>query len=161
MLCFVDHPLDRDFYQALKGFEHWKSAVAAGGILALVADCPAGIGPPTFTQFLGSSPTLAAIERRASEDYRLGDHKLLNFLRFTASGRRVWLVSPTLAGQGGLPLPVFGSVEGAIGAAADLLAPPARRALLIEDGASLGALPPCAASLKRLASPRGGRTFAS
>jgi len=142
VLCFVDHPLDRDFYQALKGFEHWKSAVAAGGILALVADCPAGMGPPTFTQFLGDSPMLAAIEQRASEDYRLGDHKLLNFLRFTASGRRVWLVSPYLAGHDGLPLPILGSVDSAIRTADDLLAPSARRALLIEDAASLTAFPP-------------------
>jgi nickel-dependent lactate racemase len=142
VVCFIDHPLDRDFYQALKGFEHWKSAVAAGGILALVADCPAGIGPPTFTQFLGSTPTLAAIEQNAREDYRLGDHKLLNYLRFTASGRRVWVVSPRLAGQSGLPLPIFDSVESAIRAAADLLAPPARRALLIEDAAALTPFPP-------------------
>jgi nickel-dependent lactate racemase len=142
VLCFVDHPLDRDFYQALKGFEHWKSTVAAGGILVLVADCPAGIGPSTFTQFLESPPTLEAAERRVGEAYRLGDHKLLNFLRFTASGRRVWLVSPSLAGQSGLPLPIFSSVETAIRAAADLLAQSARRALLIEDGASLTPLPP-------------------
>lgn len=137
VLCFIDQPLDRDLYQALKGFEHWKSAVAAGGILVLIADCPAGIGPPTFTQFLASPPTLAAIERRTREDYRLGDHKLLNFLRFTASGRRVWLVSPRLAGRGGLPLPIFASVESAIHAAAELLAPAAHRTLLIEDAASL------------------------
>jgi len=142
VLCFVDHPLDRDFYQALKGFEHWKSAVAAGGILALVADCPAGIGPPTFTQFLESPPTLAASEQHTRENYRLGDHKLLSFLRFTASGRRVWLVSPNLNAQGGLPLPIFESVESAILAATDHLVPSARRALLIEDAASLTSLPP-------------------
>ncbi len=142
VLCFVDHPLDRDFYQALKGFEHWKSAVADGGVLVLVADCPAGLGPATFTQFLESPAKLAAGERRSADDYRLGDHKLLNFLRFTATGRRVWLVSPSPADLGGLPLPIFGSVESAINAATDLLAPSARRALLIEDGATLVPLPP-------------------
>jgi hypothetical protein len=141
VLCFVDHPLDRDFYQALKGFEHWKSAVSGGGILALVADCPAGVGPSTFTQFLGSPPSLAATERRCREEYRLGDHKLLNFLRFTATGRRVWLVAPGLDPRGGLPLPVFGSVDAAVDAADGLLPPSDRRALLIEDGASLIPLP--------------------
>jgi len=84
-----------------------NALIAPGGILALVADCPAGIGPAAFTQFLGSPPTLAAIEKRAHADYRLGDHKLLNFLRFTASGRRVWLISPSLAGQVDLPLPII------------------------------------------------------
>lgn len=150
VLCFVDHPLDRDLYQALKGFEHWKSAVADGGILALVADCPAGIGPAVFTQFLGSPANLAASERRAGADYRLGDHKLLNYLRFAATGRRIWLVSPALAGLSGLPLPVFGSVASAIDAAADLLDRSARRALLIEDGATLAPR----AALKPPARPR-------
>ena len=82
------------------------------------------------------------MEQRARDDYRLGDHNLLNFLRFTASGRRVWLVSPSLDGQGGPPLPIYISVESAIRAAADLLPPSARRALLIEDAASLAAFPP-------------------
>jgi nickel-dependent lactate racemase len=142
VLCFVDHPLDRDFYQALKGLEHWKTAVGEDGILVIVADCPDGIGPPTFTQFLDSAAPLAVIERRARESYRLGDHKLLNFLRFTASGRRVWMVSPHLAGRGGLPFQVFGSVEAAIRAAAGLLPSPRRRALLIEDAATNAPFPP-------------------
>jgi len=137
VLCFVDHPLDRDLYQALKGFEHWKTTVAAGGILVLVADCPAGIGPPTFTQFLDSAQPLADIERRARVDYRLGDHKILNFLRFAASERRVWVVSAALTGRGDLSLPIFDSVSAAIRAAAALLPPSDRRALVIEDSATL------------------------
>lgn len=141
VICFVDHPLDRDFYQALKAFEHWKSAVADGGILVLVADCPAGIGPPAFTQFLGSPPNLATMERRVRENYRLGDHKFLNFQRFTARGRRVWLVSRSLSGRNCLPLPIFDSLETVIRAAADHLPPSSRRALLIEDSATLLALP--------------------
>jgi nickel-dependent lactate racemase len=142
VLCYVDHPLDRDFYQALKGFEHWKTSVAAGGILVLVADCAAGIGPPGFTQFLASPPPLAALERLACTNYRLGDHKLLSFLRFVASGRRLWLVSPTLAGRSDLPLPIFASTDAALGAATDHLPRSARRVLLVEDSASLAFLPP-------------------
>lgn len=142
VFCFVDHPLDRDFYQALKGFEHWKATVAAGGILVIVADCPAGVGPPGFTQFLEAPPPLATLERSARERYRLGDHKLLNFLRFTAGGRRLWLVAPRLAGASGLPLPTFGSVQSALRRAAGSLGPASRRALVIEDAATLAPLPP-------------------
>jgi nickel-dependent lactate racemase len=137
VICCVDHPLDRDFYQALKGFEHWKSTVAPGGVLVLVADCPAGVGPPTFTQFLGSPPVLDVLEARAKDHYRLGDHKLLNFLRFTAGGRHLFLVSPGLADRGGLPLPVFASLDEAVRAAGDLPNPSARRALVVEDGATI------------------------
>jgi hypothetical protein len=142
VLCFVDHPLDRDLYQALKGLEHWKSAVAPGGTLAIVADCPEGVGPPTFTQFAESGTTLAAIERRAREDYRLGDHKLLNFLRFAASGRRVCLVSPALAGRAGLPLPVHASIAEAVAHIPLPAGPGPRRAILVEDAATLAPSPP-------------------
>jgi nickel-dependent lactate racemase len=148
VVCFVDHPLDRDVYQALKGFEHWKSAVAAEGILVLVADCPAGVGPPSFTQLHDASTTLAAIERRARADYRLGDHKLLNLRRFVASGRRLWLVSPHAMALGAPLLPIFDSVEAAVLAAGRSLPPGPRRALLVEDGATLFPLPPRAVSVQ-------------
>jgi len=62
-------------------------------------------------------------------------------LRFADSGRHLWLVSPTLASRSDLPLPIFASADAAIGAAADLLPPCARRALLVEDSASLAFLP--------------------
>jgi hypothetical protein len=47
------------------------------------------------------------------------------------------MVSRVLTGQRGLPLPIFESVEAAFPAAADFLGTSERRALLIEDGASL------------------------
>jgi len=52
------------------------------------------------------------------------------------------MVSPSLAGQSGLPLPIFESMEAALRAAAEILVPAKRWALLFEDGAALAPLKP-------------------
>lgn len=137
VVCLVDHPLDRDLYQALKALEHWKGAVAPGGALVIAADCAGGIGPPTFTQFLESGLTLRSIERRAREAYRLGDHKLVSFLRYLDGGRSASLASAALAGAAGLPLPVRAGLEAAIAEAAGKAPPGPRAALLVEDAATV------------------------
>jgi nickel-dependent lactate racemase len=93
VVALVEPPLDRDLYQALKAFENWKRAVAPGGVLVLAADCLSGVGPPTFVQFLHDPPALAELRARPAEAYRLGDHKLANFLSFRESGRNLALVS--------------------------------------------------------------------
>jgi nickel-dependent lactate racemase len=137
VICFVDHPLDRDLYQALKAFEHWKSAVGPGGAIVLVADCPEGIGPATFTQFVEGRVDLAATAHRARADYRLGDHKLLNFQDFLASGRQVHLASTSLAGCRGLPMPVSEALSDSLAAALRSISCAEGRALVIEDAATL------------------------
>lgn len=93
VLARVSPPLDRDLYQALKAFENWKHAVAPGGTLALVAACPEGIGPPHFVQFLDAPPALADLQGRTEETYRLGDHKISNYLAYFDGGRRLALIS--------------------------------------------------------------------
>lgn len=93
VIALVSPPLDRDLYQALKAFENWKRAVAPGGCLVLAAPCRAGIGPPTFVQFLDDPPALGDLRARPAGTYRLGDHKLANFLAYCESGRRLALVS--------------------------------------------------------------------
>jgi nickel-dependent lactate racemase len=102
----VSPPLDRDLYQALKAFENWKRAVADGGILVLAAPCPAGVGPPTFLQFLEAPPGLEELRSRTGDTYRLGDHKIANYLSFCRSGRSVCLVSggPLEQVRAGLPV---------------------------------------------------------
>lgn len=137
VVCLVDHPLDRDLYQALKALEHWKSAVASGGILILVADCPAGIGPPTFGQFTKRDVTLETLLRRVASDYRLGDHKLVNYLRYVGSGRQAWLVASRLAGRTDLPLRIFRDLSEAFAAAGSFLDPATRKALIVEDAATI------------------------
>ncbi len=131
VLCLVDHPLDRDFYQSLKALENWKSAVAPGGTLILAADCLDGMGPPTFRQFQGQLPELKDLTRQISEKYHLGDHKLASFLRYRDSGRSMLLLS-----RGPLrhfDVPVADSLSAALSHAGELVNPSQKRILVVED----------------------------
>jgi len=141
VVCLVDPPLDRDLYQALKAFENWKGAVSPGGALILVAACREGMGPPSFRQFLGSPPPLGDLLSRAAGEYRLGDHKLVNFLRYRDGGRRVMLVSGELSLVVGLPLQAFEVLEKALEAAGEGSGGKGQQALIVEDAAHLYPLP--------------------
>lgn len=87
-------PLDRDFYQALKAFEHGRHILMPGGVLVLAAACPRGLGPRHFVQLLEE---IADPERFApdfGEDYDLGAHKVANLLAHRREGKRLFLVAP-------------------------------------------------------------------
>jgi nickel-dependent lactate racemase len=137
VVCLVAPPLDRDLYQGLKAFENWKGAVSPGGTLILVAACREGMGPPSFRQFLESPPSLGDLLPRTAVEYRLGDHKLVNFLRYRESGRGVMLVSGELSLADGLPLQAFEDLEKALDAAGEGSGGDERRALVVEDAAHL------------------------
>jgi nickel-dependent lactate racemase len=137
VICAVDHPLDHDLYQALKAFENWKETVADGGVMILAADCPAGLGPPTFTQFLNVRTSLEDLLRRVSRKYRLGDHKLAGLLSYLESGRRLLLASAGPLPAADLPIEVFEDAGAAQQAALTYLGASPSRALIVEDGAGL------------------------
>ena len=48
MVSAGGHPWDIDLIQAHKAMEHVQAAVAAGGVLVLVAECRDGMGHPSF-----------------------------------------------------------------------------------------------------------------
>jgi nickel-dependent lactate racemase len=137
VICRVDPPLDRDLYQALKAFENWKSAVAPGGVLILVAPCPAGIGPPSFRQFMVQSPSLETLLAKVGRDYSLGDHKLVSFLRYREEGKSVFLVAGKGLSAPAAALPVFSDLKEAVGAAVGRSRFKDRRLLLVEDAGHL------------------------
>ena len=141
VLCLVDPPLDRDLYQALKAFENWRPAVAPGGALIVAAECREGIGPPSFRQFLEAPPPLGDLLEEVARDYRLGDHKLVNYLRYLSGGRRVILVSGTLSPGGDLPMTVFDDLGAALEAAGEGLRKEERQLLIVEDAAHAYPLP--------------------
>lgn len=133
VLCLVDHPLNRDFYQSLKALENWKSAVAPGGTLILAADCLDGMGPPTFTQFQGRIPDLEDLTRQVAEEYHLGDHKLASFLLYRNSGRSMILLSRGPLCRSDVPVPVDDNLPAALSRAAGLVNQSPRRILVVED----------------------------
>jgi nickel-dependent lactate racemase len=133
VLYLVDHPLDRDFYQSLKALENWKSAVAAGGALILAADCPDGMGPPTFTQFQNRLPALGKLTRQIAEEYHLGDHKLASFLRYRESGRSMILLSRGPLCRSDSPVTVVDNLPAALSHAGRLVDRLQKRILVVED----------------------------
>ncbi len=142
VVCFVDHPLDRDLYQAMKAFENWKSAVAPGGILVLVAKCHAGMGPPSFQQFIDPKVELGDFLLQAEKGYRLGDHKLVNLLRYQEEDKKVFLVSSGNFPSVRPPFAVFPDLSEAIQEAGQAIGVIVGRALVVEDaGHAIPVLP--------------------
>ena len=68
-------PKDRNLYQAAKAIENCYRAVAPGGTLILVAECPEGTGDPHFAQWMDAYPTYAAAESAIQHHFVLGGHK--------------------------------------------------------------------------------------
>jgi nickel-dependent lactate racemase len=68
-------PKDRNLYQAAKAIENCYRAVAPGGALLLVAECPDGVGDPLFAQWMDAYPTYAAAEKAIQTHFVLGGHK--------------------------------------------------------------------------------------
>ncbi len=133
VLCLVDYPLDRDFYQSLKALENWKSAVAAGGVLILAAECRDGMGPPTFKQFQGQLPDTEDLVRQIADKYHLGDHKLASFLRYRDSGRSMLLLSRGPLRRSDVPVTVVDSLPDALSRAGGPVDQSRRQILVVED----------------------------
>ncbi len=68
-------PKDRNLYQAAKAIENCYRAVAPGGTLLLVAECPEGVGDQLFAEWMDAYPTYAAAERAIKTQFVLGGHK--------------------------------------------------------------------------------------
>lgn len=97
VVAHVEPPLSRTLYQAEKAVKHAEGAVRDGGLIALVAECEKGVGPPRFLEMMAEAPDsasmLAAIDR---DGYRLGDHKALRLRRLLERGVRLAVVSRSL-----------------------------------------------------------------
>lgn len=96
-VAHVEPPLSRTLYQAEKAVKHAEAAVRDGGLIALVAGCEDGVGPPRFLDMMAAAPDsasmLAAIDR---DGYRLGDHKAVRLRRLLERGVRLAVVSRSL-----------------------------------------------------------------
>lgn len=84
-------PKDLNLYQAQKALDNAKAAVRPGGILILAAECPEGLGEPTFEDWmLRLSPREQL--RCIREDFQLGGHKAAAIALVLQKGQ-VFLVS--------------------------------------------------------------------
>ncbi len=84
-------PKDVNIYQAQKALENAARAVRRGGIIVLVAECPEGLGEPTFEKYMTEYP-LDEIIDRIKTNFVLGGHKAAAIAR-TLKKAGVHLVS--------------------------------------------------------------------
>ena len=110
------YPKDINMYQAQKALDNAAAAVRPGGVIIWVAECPEGLGNPTFEKWMvGSKPE--QILARIQEQFVLGGHKAAAIARVQTRAE-IWLVSslaPELVRSCGLQ--PYGSVEDALQAA--------------------------------------------
>jgi nickel-dependent lactate racemase len=69
------YPMDIDLYQSQKAIDNGKLALAADGIMILVASCRDGIGEKAFAELLSSSETPEGVLEEIKRGYKLGYHK--------------------------------------------------------------------------------------
>lgn len=117
VVSVVKYPQDIDLYQAQKGLDNGKLALAPGGILILVAKCRTGIGEESFARLLSSSDNPAHALDRIAARYVVGYHKAAKMAEI-GLWAEMWAVTdlPPERVQG-LFLRPFGSVQAALDAA--------------------------------------------
>ena len=84
-------PKDLNLYQAQKALDNAKAAVRPGGILILAAECPEGLGEPTFEDWMLKLSPREQL-RCIREDFQLGGHKAAA-IAMTLEKADVYLVS--------------------------------------------------------------------
>jgi nickel-dependent lactate racemase len=74
VVAAAPHPMDCNFYQTNKAIQSGALAVADGGVLIVVSECPFGLGEnQTLHDMLAAVESPAhALERADQEEYRLG-----------------------------------------------------------------------------------------
>jgi len=134
-------PVDSDLYQAHKAIESARLALAAGGILILVAECGEGLGNDSFVEQLRSAASPEDVAGLIGERYSLGDHKAIKLAELVMRAE-VWAVT-------GLPRETVESIffrpcaglQDALNAALAKRGPGARVLFLMDAGTTVPRLP--------------------
>jgi nickel-dependent lactate racemase len=73
--CAGGAPKDINLFQATKALDHAKEAVAPGGTLILVAECPEGVGNRVFESWACEAEGPEDCLDRFGREYEFGGHK--------------------------------------------------------------------------------------
>ncbi|MBS3782173.1 MAG: nickel-dependent lactate racemase [Candidatus Thermoplasmatota archaeon] len=86
------HPIDVNLYQSHKALENGKLALAEGGIIILVSQCPEGIGPRNFYELMASMDDPEEVLNKIEDEYKLGYHKAAKIVELCEDSS-IWCVS--------------------------------------------------------------------
>ncbi len=137
VVAVAESPVDSDLYQAHKAIESGRLALAAGGILILVAECGEGLGNDAFVRHLTAAGSPGDVARLVGSDYSLGDHKSIKLAELLMKAE-VWAVTglpdETLEGIFFRP---FARLQDALDAALTKKGPGARVLFLMDAGTTV------------------------
>jgi nickel-dependent lactate racemase len=94
VVSVVPYPMDCDFYQSNKAIQSGARAVADGGVLIIVSECPFGLGEnqTLYDTLTAAASPEDALERLAGQEYRLGLHQPARVARILQRAE-IWVVS--------------------------------------------------------------------
>jgi nickel-dependent lactate racemase len=94
VVAVAPHPMDCNFYQTNKAIESGSLAVADGGVLIVVSECPFGLGEnqTLFDKLAVAHSPAQALEQANLEEYRLGVQQVARVASVLAQAE-IWVVS--------------------------------------------------------------------
>jgi nickel-dependent lactate racemase len=90
--CAGGFPKDINVYQAQKALDNAAQATRPGGTIVLLAECPEGLGEPTFEAWMSQADFPDDILERFASGFELGGHKAYSLAR-VVKDKEVVLVS--------------------------------------------------------------------
>ncbi len=69
------YPKDINLYQSQKSMDNAAMAVAPGGVVILLSECPEGSGSDVFDRTIDTYDSIDAIEEAVRKNFQIGEHK--------------------------------------------------------------------------------------
>ncbi len=134
VVSVVEHPQEIDLYQAQKGLDNGKLALAKGGVLILAAKCRTGLGEESFADLLTSASSPQDALDRIGRQYVLGYHKAAKMAEI-GLWAEMWGVTDLPDAQlEGMFIRPFPDLQSAVDAALEKKGPTARVLFLMDGG---------------------------
>ena len=90
--CAGGYPKDINVYQTQKAIDNAARATAPGGTIIILAECPEGLGEPTFEKWMFEAKSPDDVLMRFSSGFELGGHKAYSLAK-VSKNKEIVLVS--------------------------------------------------------------------
>ena len=111
VISVVEHPFDRNFYQAHKGLENTKNILNKNGTMILTAKCSEGIGNDNFYKLLKKASTVDNILDFIDKNYKLGYHKTAKILQFIENNNLIMVTDIPKSLFSGINIKIFSHIR--------------------------------------------------